>query len=405
MLSVTQARNTILNTLTPLPSERVFLDEACGRILAADLTARITVPPADNSAMDGYAVRTADITKPGTILQVSGELPAGRTPERALARGEALRIMTGAPVPEGADAVVMREQTTEEPDTVVINTIPGAGDHIRRAGEDIKAGKLLLKAGTRLSPAHIGLAASQGISHLPCGQRPRVAILATGDEVVECTRPLEPGKIYSSNSHTLITLVRELGAEPVYLGIAADTREDLEQKLARAAHADLILTSGGVSMGDYDLVREILAEQRMDFWKVAMKPGKPLAFGAIHGVPAIGLPGNPVSTMVSFYQFARPAILKLMGADSLLLPRVYATLTGDITKKTDRRHYVRGTLTSTPQGLRVTPADAQGSGILSTLAQSSCFIILEQETARAQAGETVCCELFRPWAIAENQED
>lgn len=396
MISVTEARQTILAAFRPLPEERVHLENALGRYLGEDITAGFDIPLWDNSAMDGYAVHAADCAAVPVRLPVTQSIPAGTTAQ-PLAHGQAARIMTGAPIPEGADAVVMREDTVEHAETVEILRAPRPEDHIRFRGEDIRTGDVVLRRGTLLTAAHIGVLASLRRSLVPCRQRPLVAILSTGDEVADLDEELRPGKIPSSNSYTLMSLVRELGAVPLYLGIARDERHAIQTKLAQATRADLILTSGGVSVGDFDLVKDVMGagENRMTFWQVAMKPGKPLAFGAIGGIPAIGLPGNPASAMISFYQFARPAILTLLGAQDLLLPRIKARLTVDIRKKADRPHYIRGLLKG-GDDLQASPSGPQGSGILTSMAQANCFIVIPAATTLAAAGTLVDCEVFGP---------
>ncbi len=401
MISVAEARETILSRIHTLPAERVYLEDALGRYLAEDIIANMDIPLWDNSAMDGYAVRVADVTKVPTRLPVDQEIPAGVHPW-ALAQGSAARIMTGAALPEGSDAVVIREDTEEHGSAVVILRLPQKGDHIRFRGEDIKKGARVLTQGSLVGPAQIGVLASLRRARTLCHQRPLVAILSTGDEVVDLDEELSPGKIPSSNSYTLVSLVRELGAMPLYLGIAHDTHAEIRDNLARAQRADLILTSGGVSMGDYDLVKEVMTsgQNTMAFWQVEMKPGKPLAFGSIGDIPIIGLPGNPASAMISFYQFARPAILKMLGARDILLPRVKARLKTPLRKKPDRPHYIRGMLES-GQELSARISGPQGSGILTTMAHANCFIVIPKEKIVVEMNELVDCEVFGP-LTAEN---
>jgi molybdopterin molybdotransferase len=396
MITVEQARETILNRITHLPPEKVFLDQALGRYLAEDIVSGRDIPSWDNSAMDGYAVHTADIPREGVKLNIAYAIPAGSMPQGPFGRGEAVKIMTGAPVPPGADAVVKREDTEELDGAVVIRTVPRKNDHIRFAGEDIRKGDLILGQGTLLQAPQIGILASLRRVMVLCRQRPTVAVIATGDEVADLDEELSANKIASSNSTTLVASIRQLGAVPLYLGIARDTVTDLRLKFAQAMKSDLILTSGGVSMGDYDVVREVMTEggNAMDFWKVRMKPGRPLAFGSIGGIPAIGLPGNPVSTMVSFDQFARPAILKFMGAGHLTLPRVRARLETGVRGSEERPHYVRGILRQDESELRVAPTGPQGSGILSSMAKGNCYMVIPQGTKTHEKGEYITCEVF-----------
>jgi molybdopterin molybdotransferase len=396
MISIEQAREAILKRIRPLQSEKLSIEHALGRYLALDVSSGRDIPPWDNSAMDGYAVHSGDLAEEGARLRIAYQIPAGALPQGPFARGSAVKIMTGAPMPPEADAVVKREDTDELPEEVIIHRIPARGENIRAKGEDIRKGELVLPAGIRLEPAHIGLLASIRQVMVYCSQRPVVAIIATGDEVADLDEELTENKISSSNSYTMKALVEEAGAIPLYLGVAKDTREDLADKFAKAGRADLILTSGGVSMGDYDIVREVMTEgnNAMEFWKVNMKPGRPLAFGTIGGIPAIGLPGNPLSTMTSFYQFARPAVLKFMGARSLLLPRLKARLSIAVKGAEDRPHYMSAILSRNGGDLLVTPAGPQGSGILSTLARANCYMVIPQGEKLVEQGSLVECEIF-----------
>ncbi|MCU0576454.1 MAG: molybdopterin molybdotransferase MoeA [Desulfobacterota bacterium] len=396
MIPVEKAREIILNKVPVLPAERVSLESALGRFLAEDIISALDIPPFDNSAMDGYAVRSEDVKTAGTTLEIASVLPAGGFPVQPVGRGQTVKIMTGAPIPEGADAVVRREDTHEEKGCVRINKVPLRQENIRFRGEDISAGQRVLFAGDRLGPAQIGVLASLRCPFVQAGQRPLVAILATGDEIAELGEEASDRAIISSNSYTLISLVRSLGAVPLYLGIARDQRPDLKARLSRAYRCDLVITSGGVSMGDFDLVREIMKEHgnTLDFWTVDMKPGKPLAFGSLGGIPAIGLPGNPVSTMTSFYQFARPAILKMQGARQILLPRLRARLKDALKNKGDRTHFIRGLLERIDDELVVSPTGPQGSGILTSMARGNCFMVLPKGATCLDQGSMVECEVF-----------
>lgn len=396
MITIEKAREAIVSRINPLPSEKVSLEQALGRYLAEDIISGTDIPAWDNSAMDGYAVHISDIPHEGVQLDIAYEIPAGNVPKGPFPTGTAVKIMTGAPVPPGADAVVKREDTRESQGAVIINIVPGKHDHIRFAGEDITKGDLILEKGTFLEAARIGILASLRRVMVLCRQRPTVAIIATGNEVADLDEELAANKIPSSNSSTLVSLVRQLGAIPLYLGIARDTVADLREKFAQASRADLILTSGGVSMGDYDVVRDVMTEgsNSMEFWKVRIKPGKPLAFGFINGIPAIGLPGNPVSTMTSFDQFARPAILKFMGARALTLPRLRAKLVEAVRGSGDRPHYVRGILKMSGGELCVASTGPQGSGILSSMARGNCYMIVPEGSKTIAPGEYVECEVF-----------
>ncbi len=399
MISVEEARKTILSKINVLPAEKVFITEATGRCLAEDIISEVDVPPWDNSAMDGYAVSIKDIESVPARIHVSQDIPAGAIPLK-LETGTSAKIMTGAPVPEGADAVVMREDTEETQEWVVIRKKPGKNENIRFRGEDIKKGSVVLGKGTMISPSHAGLFASIRKMMIYCHQIPRIAVLSTGDEIRDIDEDNIKGKITSSNTYSLISLIRQAGGEPINLGIARDDKKHLEKCLSASGRADLIITSGGVSVGDYDMVKDVLTSGNnvMEFWKVAIKPGKPLAFGSISGIPAIGLPGNPASVVVAFYQFVRPAIMKMIGSDRVLLPRIKARLNADIKKKADRPHYVRATLTLWPEP-SVMPSGEQGSGVLSTMTSSNCFIVLPGEVSIAEKDTIVECEIFNPLTL------
>lgn len=396
MIKIDGARQTILNRVKKLAPEKLHIQDSLGRYLAEDIRSPIAIPTVDHSAMDGYAVRTKDVTGPGTRLSVSYDLPAGSLPKGSVGPNQAVRIMTGAPIPPGADAVVMREQTGESEKQVIINTVPEKHANIRFAGEDIARQDMVLSRGTRIGPSEIGVLVSIGRSVIYCHQRPVVAVMGTGDEVVDLDEKLTSGKVFASNAYTLLSLVKECGGIPLYLGIAKDTRQDLEDKLAGAARADLILTSGGVSKGDYDLVREIMTSEdnHMEFWQVAMKPGRPLAFGEINSVPAIGLPGNPAATMISFYQFIRPAILKMMGSENILLPSVTAKLKTPLKNKPDQVRFIRGVLQRQGRDLVVFSTGRKGSGMISPMTSGNCFIVMPEGKTAIAANEPVECEIF-----------
>lgn len=397
MIPVEEARDIILSHIDRLPKEKVVLDSVLGRYLAEDIVSNRDIPPWDNSAMDGYALHHGDIKSPKTRLRVVYDLPAGLSPQGSVESGEAVRIMTGAPIPPGLDAVVKREDTIESPDEVVVLKIPQRGENIRYKGEDIREGDVVLSRGDHIGPAQVGILASLQRLSVYCYQMPIVAILSTGDELIEIDEELSPGRMVTSNSYTLISLVRLSGGIPLYLGISKDNKKDLQGCLFAAKRADLILTSGGVSVGDYDIVKDVMSLEanHMEFWQVEMKPGKPLAFGDIQGIPTIGLPGNPVSSMISFYQFARPAILKMMGARNLLLPRVVARIKSPIRKKPDRRHYIRGVLEKDGPCFAVSPTGPQGSGILSSMSKANCLIVIPKDKGFISEGEMVECEVIQ----------
>lgn len=400
MVSVEEARNKILEAIAPLGLEKVGILEALGRVIGEDVFARRSIPPRDNSAMDGYALRAAD-TRGGSAdspvrLEVIEEIPAGAVPQMRIGPGQASRIMTGAPLPEGADAVIRMEETRKEGNRVALFTEVPQGQDIRFAGEDVREGELVIPRGGIIRPAEVGMLASLGRAFIFVHQRPLVAIVATGDELVDIDEPPSPWKIVSSNSYSLAALVRECGAIPLQIGIARDCREDLLVKFRAAMRADLIVSSGGVSVGDYDLVKDILQEvgNRMQFWKVAMKPGRPLAFGSLGSVPAVGLPGNPVSSMVSFEQFLRPAILKMAGHTQLFRRTVQARLGEEIAKKRGIRHFIRARIAHDGEGYTVMTTGEQGSGILKSMVWANGLILFPEEATLLKAGETVTVQLI-----------
>jgi molybdopterin molybdotransferase len=415
-IRVDEALDYILKRVAPLDSQPVHLTEALDRVLAEDVLSTTDIPPFANSAMDGYAVRSGDVTAAGpdtpVTLAVIGEVAAGALPDCPVQAGTAVRIMTGAPVPPGSDAVVPFEQTSEgwpgrplpvpcadeagRPlGSVEVYAAVRAGDNIREAGEDIRRGATVLTAGHVLRPPDIGILAALGRPQVQVVRQPRVAILATGDELVDVDQPVAPGKIRNSNEYTTLGLVERYGGVPVPLGIARDTVDDLTAKLCAglAQRVDLFLTSAGVSVGDFDMVKNVLAaEGEMHFWQVAMKPGKPLAFGTIQGVPLLGLPGNPVAAMVAFEVFARPAILKLGGHPSWEKPSVRAILDEDV-RNSGRRHYMRARVRREADGYHVTTrgsdVQVQGSGILSSLVWANGLLVVPEEVTFIRAGEGV----------------
>ncbi|MCX6356666.1 MAG: molybdopterin molybdotransferase MoeA, partial [Candidatus Aureabacteria bacterium] len=351
MITIARATRAILNSIKAPTSAVVPLEDALGLVLSKSVSAPNDIPPFTNSAMDGYAVRAADTraASPRTpvALRVIEDVPAGRVPRRAVMRGNAARIMTGAPLPKGADAVLQVEYAEERRGTVLCRLPVRRGANVRRAGEDIRKGQRALARGAILRPQELGMLAAVGVPHVPVFSRPRVAILATGSELIHPSRTPGPGQIRNCNSYSLIGLVRKYGAVPVDLGIVPDIPSLLRRKLREAAGCDIIITSGGVSVGTHDLVKRILIEVggKMKFWQVCMKPGKPLAFGLIRGKPVFGLPGNPVSVIVSFEMFVRPAILSMMGMPAGPLPSLTALLGRRIVKPADRVHLIRAKLT------------------------------------------------------------
>jgi molybdopterin molybdotransferase len=400
MLRVEEALNQILDAVSPLGLEKVNLLDALGRVIGEDVYAGRAIPPKDNSAMDGYALRAGDTRgaseETPAILEVVEEIPAGSIPEKRIGPGQAARIMTGAPVPEGADAVIRMEDSRKEDGRVAILVGAEVGQDIRRAGGDVQPGEKVIARGEVIRPAEVGMLAVLGRSFVLVHQRPLVAVVATGDELTDIDDPPSPWKIVGSNSYALAALVLDCGAIPLQIGIARDRREDLTAKFRSAMRADLIISSGGVSVGDYDLVKQVMQEEgnRMQFWRVAMKPGRPLAFGALGEVPVVGLPGNPGAAMVSFEQFIRPAILKMMGHTNLYRRIVRARLGEDISKKSGIRHFIRARIRRDEDGFTIITTFDQGSGILKSMVRANGLIILPEEITKVRAGETVAVQLL-----------
>jgi molybdopterin molybdotransferase len=371
MLSVEDALSTLLRYAQPVATtEKVQTIQALGRVLAEQVVSGVTVPPLDNSAMDGYAVRVADLNAVGeTTLPVSQRIPAGQVGS-PLQPGTAARIFTGAPIPEGADTVIMQEDCTVDGDNVTIRRLAKAGENIRRAGEDVMAGAEILAPGTRIGPGEMGLAASVGAALVPVFRKLRVATFYTGDEIVMPGQALKPGQIYNSNRFALTGLLERMGCEIMDLGIVPDKFEATVQVLDRAAeHADLVITSGGVSVGEEDHVKAAVEKLgRLEMWRIAMKPGKPLAFGMVRGAPFIGLPGNPVSAFVTFCLFVRPFILQRQGVSST--PSGSFSVRADFSwpKAGTRREYVRGKLQYGLDGMpEVSIYPNQSSGVLTSV--------------------------------------
>jgi molybdopterin molybdotransferase len=377
MISVEEARDRILADLQSTPAEIVALADAWSRVTAAPVTARLTQPPADVSAMDGYALRAADSTL-GTVLHLIGAAPAGHPFEGTIAQGQAVRLFTGSVVPKGADAILLQEDATAAGTEVTVNEAVTAGRHIRRAGQDFAAGDAVVPAGRRLTARDIGLAAAANHPWLAAHRRPRVAILATGDEIAMPGEPIPPGGIVSSNSHALAALVRAAGGEPVVLPVAADTREAVAA-VADALHGmDLLVTTGGASVGDHDLVIESLKTRglKLDFWQIAMRPGKPLLFGRLGPVPVLGLPGNPVSAMVCSILFLLPALSRLCGLPAAPPPTVRAIAGAALRANDHRADHLRATVRIDPEGRIVaTPFPVQDSAMLRRLALADALIL------------------------------
>ena len=392
-LTVARASELIVSLIAPLAGrERAFIRASLNRVLAEDVIAPLDVPAHENSAMDGYALRHADLI-PGaeTRLRVAGTAYAGRPYAGQVEPGAALRIMTGAIVPPGLDTIVIQEVVRTESDNIVVPAGQKQGQHLRHAGEDLRAGQAALSAGKLMRPAEIGLLASLGVVEVSLRRRPRVAMFSTGDELCSLGRDLAPGEVYDSNRYTLSGMLERLGCEVLDMGVVRDEPRALEAALLEAAAcADAIVTSGGVSAGEADFVRVLMAKLgEVAFWKIAMKPGRPMAFGKIGGAWLFGLPGNPVAVMVSFYQFVRPALLALMGADPSPLPLFRVPCSAALKKAPGRAEFLRGRLFEEGGLWRVRPTGAQGSGILRSMTEANCFIALEHDRGNVAVGDMV----------------
>lgn len=408
MISVEDAQRMILEHMHVLDREEKPILECLGQVLDADITADLDIPPMDNSAMDGFAVRARDTegasSSSAIVLSVIDQVPAGYVSSRTVGPGSAIRIMTGAALPSGADTVVPFEDTDEEARTargddlsrigILIETRKGA--NVRRRGEDIARGQIVLSSGTVLRPAEIGVLASIGVTRAPVIRRPVVAILSTGDELVGINEPLGPGKIHDANSYTIAAQVSRYGGIPWPLGIARDSVASLNALLDRALDADMLITSGGVSLGDYDMVKDILSQRgEMHLWTIRMKPGKPSAFGLIRrdsdrpGLPLLGLPGNPVSSMITFEQFVRPAILKMLGLRTLRKPTVRAKIEAEISNRDGRRVFARVSVRSDGDEYRARLAGPQGSGVLTSMAKANGLAIVPESVSRVGPGDVV----------------
>lgn len=401
-LTVDEALQLVLDGVEILSSETVSLLDALDRVLAQSVVAHDSLPPFANSSMDGYAVRAADLQGAGRekpiTLRVVGDIAAGAVPVTTLGEGQTVRIMTGAPLPDGADAVIPVEDTSEPwrdrerplPGEVDVYRSVDAGDYVRYPGEDIEAGEEVLPSGHILRPQEIGVLASLGVAEVDVIRRPRVAILATGDELIPVNEPLQPGKIRNSNGYAQTAQVMALGAIPVPLGIARDTEEDVRSRLQAGLDAgmDLFVSSAGVSVGAYDVVKAVLEDEgNFGFWRVRMRPGKPLAFGTYAGIPYLGLPGNPVSAMVSFERFARPAILKMAGRREWERPQVAVTMRDEIYSD-GRETYARAVVERGPDGGYVaTTTGSQGSHIMTSLVRANALVIVPEGVKHVPAGE------------------
>lgn len=407
MISVAEARARIVDAIAPLPPEQIPVSDSLGRVLVEDAAARRTQPPLPVSAMDGYAVRAEDVASLPAELKVVGYAPAGAAYDGTVGAGEAVRIFTGAPVPDGADTIVIQENTETDEGSETVRVVDGAapaGRFVRPAGLDFAEGDVLIPGGREMTTRDVGLAAAMNLPWLMVRRRPRIAILPTGDEVVMPGDPVGPNQIVSSNGLALAAYVTALGGEPIDLGIAPDSEDTLRRMAAGARGADMLVTTGGASVGDHDLVQRVLGEigLEVDFWRIAMRPGKPLMFGQIGDTPMLGLPGNPVSSMVCAVIFMGPAMNKLAGR-AVTDPAIeQAVLARDLGENDEREDYLRATLEPASDGgpARVTPFDKQDSSMFSRLAQADALVIRPPFAPAARAGDTVDIIRFGSGAVA-----
>lgn len=408
MISVAQAREIILKNILPLKdTEFLKIGSSLGRVSATDIKAKENIPPFDNSAMDGFAVKAKDtlgaLREDPKILEIIADLPAGYTTRKSVRPMQAVRIMTGAPLPRGADSVVMVEDTekvrgqgsrvkgqNKKKEYVKIFREIKRGENVRYAGEDVKKGETVIRKGDILKSGYVGMLASLGVTQIKAYRKPKVAILATGDELVEINQRLVPGKIRNSNAYALYSQVLKAGAIPLLLGIAKDKKEDLEHKIKKGLNADMLLVSGGISVGDYDFVKDVLQGlgTQMKFWRVAMKPGKPLAFGIIQNIPVFGLPGNPVSSMLTFEQFVRPALLKMAGANEIFRFHLPAIFREGLQKKKGLRYFLRVVLENKNGTLYASLTGPQGSGILKSMVLANAILELPEDIEEVHRGES-----------------
>lgn len=401
LLPVEAALEVVLGAARFLGTERVPVAEALGRVLAEDVVATRDIPPWNNSSVDGYAVRAADAAsavrdRPVTLTVIE-EIPAGLMPNKTVTPGTAARIMTGAPMPQGADAVVMVEDTALEGQRVLIRAAAEVGESVRARGQDVRAGAVVIPKGRRVRPAEVGMLASLGRVAVTVGRRPRVGVLATGDELSDLGEPERADRIYNVNSYAVAAQIVEAGGEAVVMGIARDTPASLRAALTGLGGLDALIVCGGVSVGKFDFVKDVLTElgMVMEFWRVAMKPGSPMAFGAVEARPVFGLPGNPVSSMVTFEVFVRPALLRMAGAASADRPTVTAELAEDIEKAPGKTHFIRARLRRNGARLSAAPTGSQDSGVLTSMVNADGLIVLAQDATGVKAGTMVDVRLLQ----------
>ncbi|MEW6556497.1 MAG: gephyrin-like molybdotransferase Glp [Elusimicrobiota bacterium] len=405
MIKFNKAKKIIIENVKQLSAEIVPLNENClNAVLAENIISQENIPNCDNSAMDGYAVKSADTKKVPINLKIIGELKAGNIFPKKLGNGEAIKIMTGAPIPQGADAVVMVENTespkseVRSPKLIKILKSVERGENVRKAGENIKKGELILTTGTILTPAHVGLIASIGKTKFKTFKRPKVVIITTGDEIVSASvKKLPTGKVRNSNLWTLTTLLKRDSAIPVQFETVPDNISKIKSVIRKAISvSDVVIVSAGISVGKYDYVKTALNQlgAKLLFWQVAMKPGKPFAFSKIKSIPVFSLPGNPVSTMVTYLELVRPAVLKMAGKQPASLPVLKATLLFGIRKEPGRKEFLRGFFIQKNGNYFVKPVDAQGSGILKSMSNANCFIVLDEKTAFIKKGSLIDIEIL-----------
>ena len=413
LTQLSDAQRVVLDAATVLGLEKISILDALGRVLSEDIVAERDNPPWDNSAMDGFAVRWEDIKQEHAIqkpvtLSVIEDVPAGVMPSKTVGLGQAIRIMTGAPIPQGADTVLKVEDTEHTSDSVRVFKAEPKGANIRPQGEDVKKGDRIIAKGTRIRPGEVGMLAILAKSFVCVYQRPRVAILSTGDELADLDERFSEEKIINSNSYGMAAAVQEAGGIPLLLGIARDTPMALKEKIAQGLNADMLVLSGGVSMGDYDFTKAVFRElgAEMNFWKLAIRPGQPLAFGKIQGKLAFGLPGNPVSSMVTFEQLVRPALLKMSGCRSYGRPMIQAIFQERFSKRGDRRHFLRGILTRQEGVFKVRTTGDQGSGILTSMVKANCLIDVPVEVEQLNPGDEVVVQLLsgEAWPAEAEQQ-
>jgi molybdopterin molybdotransferase len=391
MLSVADARARILASLTPVGTETVALPDAWNRVLAGDVAARVPVPPADVSQMDGYAIRAADLATPPATFRLVGAAPAGHPFAGHVGPGETVRVFTGSVIPDGADAVIAQEDSSRDGDVVTLTEAARPGKFVRRRGQDFSPGDVLLRAPKKLTARDVGLAAAANHPWLAVRRRPRIAIVATGDEIALPGEPIPPGGLVSSNSHALSAAVQAAGGEALHLGIARDDPAAIAALADAAAGCDLMVTSGGASVGEHDLVQKALAARgfALDFWQIAMRPGKPLMWGRVGALPVLGLPGNPVSSMICAIVFLVPAIATLLGLPAADPPTTTVRLAVPLPANDHRADHLRATLDRAPDGTWLaTPFPAQDSGMLARLAWADCLVLRAPHAPALAAGET-----------------